>query len=196
MFWADIRMRQCYLVRFAWMANYFENIHFDWIKQPHGPLCEATKLLFGEGNSSSWQLKHYQLYFQKMILPTQEDKMERRVASQYLECRVVGISEGVFWIVLAMGPNSRVGSGSSSTQNRTVATGLTTRKTQPIGNGPVLPPKTRFSTSQPCLQSSIWVLIVSWHNQYLDCAVLAALSPPDLRCVIGPIFVESQSKTR
>jgi hypothetical protein len=46
-------------------------------------------------------------------------------------------------LVLAKGPNSRVGSGSGSTRNRTVATGLTTRKTRPTGNGPVLPPKTR-----------------------------------------------------
>jgi len=45
--------------------------------------------------------------------------------------------------VLAMGPNSSVSSGSSSTQYRTVAMGLTTWKTRPFGNGPVLPPKTR-----------------------------------------------------
>ena len=45
--------------------------------------------------------------------------------------------------MLATGPNSRVGSGSGSTQNRTVATVLTTQKTRPTGNGPVLPPKTR-----------------------------------------------------
>ena len=46
-------------------------------------------------------------------------------------------------VVLATGPNSRVGSGYGSTRNRTVATGLTTRKTRTIGHGPVLPPKTR-----------------------------------------------------
>jgi len=46
-------------------------------------------------------------------------------------------------VVLATGPNSRVGSTYSSTQNGTMATGLTTRKTRTIGNGPVLPPKTR-----------------------------------------------------
>ena len=47
------------------------------------------------------------------------------------------------WVVLAMVPNSRVGSGSGSTRNRTVAMGRTTRKTRPIANWPVLPPKTR-----------------------------------------------------
>ena len=45
--------------------------------------------------------------------------------------------------MLATGPHSRVGSGSGSTRNRTVATSLTTRKTRTVGNGPVLPPKTR-----------------------------------------------------
>jgi len=46
-------------------------------------------------------------------------------------------------LLLATGPNCRVGSGSGSTQNRTVATGLTTWRTRTIGNVPVLPPKTR-----------------------------------------------------
>jgi len=45
--------------------------------------------------------------------------------------------------VLATGPNCRVGSGSGSTRIRTVATGLTTRKTRTVRNGAVLPPKTR-----------------------------------------------------
>ena len=51
------------------------------------------------------------------------------------------------WIVSATGPNSRVGSGYGSTLTRTVATGLTTRKTRTIGHGPVLPPKTRHLKS-------------------------------------------------
>jgi len=41
--------------------------------------------------------------------------------------------------VLATGPNSRVGSGSGSTRTRTVATGLTTRKTRHF-NTTTLPP--------------------------------------------------------
>jgi len=45
--------------------------------------------------------------------------------------------------VLAKGPNCRVGSGSGSTRTWTVATGRTTRKTRTVGNGAVLPPKTR-----------------------------------------------------
>jgi len=49
----------------------------------------------------------------------------------------------VLGAVLATGPNCQFGSGSSSTQIWTVAMGLTTRKTCTIGNGPVLPPKTR-----------------------------------------------------
>jgi len=31
------------------------------------------------------------------------------------------------------------------------------------------------------LHSNFWVLIVSWHDEYADCAVLRALSPPAFR---------------
>jgi hypothetical protein len=99
-------------------------------------------------------------------------------------------------LVLATGQNSRAGSGDGSTRNRTVATGLTTWKTRPIGNGPVFHQKPSISSSQVWLQLSIWVLIVSWHEQYVDCAVLAGLSPPDVRFAIRLVFVESLSKTR
>jgi len=40
------------------------------------------------------------------------------------------------------------------------------------------------------LQSRFWVLIVSCHDEYADCAVLRTLSPPAFRFVIRPIFVE------
>jgi len=103
---ADGRMQQCYPVICAWMADYFENIHLHSIKQPHCPVCEAPKSSFGEGNSSSWQLRAYQLYFQKMILATQGDEMERREARQYLEDRAVGTSEGVFWNMKRISPTS------------------------------------------------------------------------------------------
>ena len=53
-----------------------------------------------------------------------------------------------------------------------------------------------FASPDISLELSIWVLIVSWHDKYVDCAVLAALSPPAFRFVIRPIFVESLSKTR
>ena len=47
------------------------------------------------------------------------------------------------WVVSGTGWNCRVCSGSVSTRNRTVARGLTPRKTWTIRNRPVLPPKTR-----------------------------------------------------
>jgi len=53
------------------------------------------------------------------------------------------LSQALWSLVLATGPISRVGSGYGSSRNQTLATGLTTRKTRTIGNGPVLPPKTR-----------------------------------------------------
>jgi len=40
------------------------------------------------------------------------------------------------------------------------------------------------------LQLSIWVLIVLWHDQCVQCAVLAALWPPAFRSAIWLIFVE------
>jgi len=48
-----------------------------------------------------------------------------------------------FFLVLAMSPNSRVGSGSASTRNRTVAMGFTTRKTRTVAFGPVSTGKPR-----------------------------------------------------
>jgi len=82
---ADGWMRQCYPVICAWTADYFENIDLHSIKQPYCPLWEALKSSFGEGNSSSWQLRDYQLYFHKMILTTQRDETDRREARQYLD---------------------------------------------------------------------------------------------------------------
>jgi hypothetical protein len=58
-------------------------------------------------------------------------------------------------VVLATGPDSRVGSGFGSTRHRTVATGLTTRKTWTVGNGAVLPQKPGISSPQFSLQLSI-----------------------------------------
>jgi len=79
------------------MAHYFENIHLHSIKQPHCPAGKAPKSSFGEGNSSPWRLRDYRLYFQKMILVTQGDEMERQEGRQNLEDPAVGTSEGVFW---------------------------------------------------------------------------------------------------
>jgi len=45
-------------------------------------------------------------------------------------------------IVYAMGPNSRVGSGSGSTWDGTMTMGLTTRTTWTVAKGPVSPPST------------------------------------------------------
>jgi hypothetical protein len=103
---ADGRMRQCYPVICAWTADYFENIHLHSIKQPHCPVCEAPKSSFGEGNSSSWQLRDYRLYLQKMILTTPGDETERCEARQYLEDRAVGTSEGIFWNMKCISPTT------------------------------------------------------------------------------------------
>jgi hypothetical protein len=103
---ADGWMRQCYPVISAWTADYFENIHLHLVKQPHCPVCKAPKSLFGEGNSSLWQLRDYRLYFQKIILATQGDKTDEREARHYLEHRAVGTSEGIFWNMKCISPTT------------------------------------------------------------------------------------------
>ena len=67
-------------------------------------------------------------------------------------------------LVLVTGLNSWVSSGCGSTRNRTVATGLTSWKTWPIGNGPVLPPKTRHFniTTLPPIEHLSSDRIVTW----------------------------------
>ena len=79
--------------------------------------------------------------------------MQKR--QRHAPCRILGISVNgasvIFrfpsWVVLATGPNSRVGSGFGSTRNWTVATGLTIQKTRTVGNGAGLPPKTQHLKS-------------------------------------------------
>ena len=64
-------------------------------------------------------------------------------------------------------------------------------------------PLQRVSTHNPLLkcqhfllQLSIWVLIVSQQEQYVNCPDLVAPSPPAFRFAIRQVFVESRSKTR
>jgi hypothetical protein len=38
---ADGQLRQCYPVICTWSADYFENIHFHTINQPHCPVFKA-----------------------------------------------------------------------------------------------------------------------------------------------------------
>jgi len=95
---ADGRMRQCYPVICPLTADYFENIHLHSIKQPHCPVCEAPK--------SSWQLRDFRQYFQKMILATQGDEIDRREARHYLADRAVRTSEGVFWNMKCISPTT------------------------------------------------------------------------------------------
>jgi hypothetical protein len=82
------------------------------------------------------------------------------------------------------------------TWNWTVATGLTTCKPGSLQLGRFYHQKPGISKLKVWLQISIWVLIVSWHNQYIYCAVLCALSPPAVSFGIWPIIGESRSKTR
>jgi len=98
----------------------------------------------------------------------------------------------MWWVVLAMVPSY---TAAVQVWNRTGCSSLgcypENRGTHwvrgRVGTGP------RFHITVPAtwLQLNIWVLIVSWHDQYVDCAVLPPLSPPAVRFAIGPIFVES-----
>ena len=103
---ADGWMWHCYPVLCAWTADYFKNIHLHSINQPQCPVCIAPKSSFGEGNSSSWQLRNYRLQFQNMILATQWGETERGEARQYLEDQVVGTSEQVFRNMQCISPKT------------------------------------------------------------------------------------------
>jgi len=112
--------------------------------------------------------------------------------------------------VLAIGPNSGVGSGSGSTQNRTVATGLTTWKTRPTGNGPVLPPKTRHFniTTLPPIKYLSSDRIMTWSVRRVCSSTCSSTSrseicdPTTIRWVaieyplnsleMGPVFTATQ----
>jgi len=94
---ADSQMWQWYSVICAWTADYFESIDLHWILQPHGEVCQPPTLLLGEGNSSLWHLRDYQLYFQKMLLTTQGEEPEWREARWHLEDWAVGTSEDIIW---------------------------------------------------------------------------------------------------
>jgi hypothetical protein len=81
---ADSSIWRCYFVIFALTADYVENVYSHSVKKPHCLVCQALTSLFGEGNSSWWQLRDYRLYFKKVILAMQGDKTERGEAKQYL----------------------------------------------------------------------------------------------------------------
>jgi hypothetical protein len=80
--------------------------------------CGIQKELFRKSSSGSCSVGRGRKY---MILPGREDPR----------------------IVVALGPNSRVGSWSGFIRNWTVAIGLITPKTRTIGDGPVLSIKTQ-----------------------------------------------------
>ena len=92
---AHCQMWQYCPVSCAWTDGYFENIHLHSIKQPHCPVCKASKQSFGEQNSSSWQLSDYRLFLQNLILTTLADKMAKGEARQNLEDEAVRTSEGI-----------------------------------------------------------------------------------------------------
>jgi len=59
-----------------------------------------------------------------------------------------------------------------------------------VGTGPRFHFTVPTTLAELGLQLSFWALIVSRHDQYVDCAVLVALSPHTFRIAIRPIFVE------
>jgi len=113
-------------------------------------------------------------------------------------------------LVLATGPNLRVDSGSSSTRTRTIATGLTTQKTQTIGNGPVLPPKTwhfKFTILAPSKYLSSdriatwWIhRLGSFRRSFSSCIQICnrtnihcvTIENPRISLKIGPYFTATQ----
>ena len=86
-------------------------------------------------------------------------------------------------LVSTTGPNSRVGSGSGSTRNQTVSMTHTTRKTRPIGNGPVLPPNTQHfnNTTLPSINYLSSDRIMTWSVRRL-CSSSRSFTSRSQRC--------------
>jgi hypothetical protein len=110
-----------------------------------------------------------------------------------------------FWIVLAMGPcnppvvwvltcgSVRFGSRIDQKPEPQLTWRVVTLPGhRAVGIWPVwnrtADPNIQFL--QQWLQLSIWVLIISWHDRYVNCADLAPLWPPAFKFAIGLIFVE------
>jgi len=68
-------------------------------------------------------------------------------------------------VVITRVPNRRIGSGSGSDPEPNRCNGSYHMKTRTVAIGPVLPPKHSITSPQFSLQLSIWVLIISWHDQ-------------------------------
>jgi len=99
-------------------------------------------------------------------------------------------------LVLATVPNSRCGSVSCSSTEPDCCNGFYHTKPGPLQLGRFYHPKPGISTSQVWLLLSIWVLIILWHDQYVDCSVLACHSLPAVKFAIRTIFIQSQLKIR
>jgi len=94
--WSDGAMLSCHLFMDGWLLPK----HSLPLNQAAPlPCMRSTKIIVWGRNSLSRQLRDYQLYFQKMILATEENETERPEARQSLEDRAVGTTEGVFWNV-------------------------------------------------------------------------------------------------
>jgi len=102
----DNQKRQCPPVIYPWTADYIEIIHFHSINQHHWLLCNAKTPRVGEGNSSSWLLTDYRLFFDKMILTTQGDERERQQARRYLVDRGVWKWDGVLRNMICISPTT------------------------------------------------------------------------------------------
>jgi len=95
-----------------------------------------------------------------------------------------------FWLILSSSPGSNVSNRSKFPGQFRVQFQPGTELLQQVSTYNPLVKSQHF-----LLQWSIWVLIVSQHDEYVDCAVSVALSPPAFRFAIRQVFVESRSKT-
>jgi len=124
--------------------------------------------------------------------------------------RIENLWQYMYRLVLATRPISRDGSRYGSTWIRTVAMGLTTRKTPTIGNGPVLPPKTwhfkftilapiKYLSSDRIMTWSVRTLCSfrsSFTSSFLICDPTiirgVAIENPRISITIGPFFTATQ----
>ena len=96
---ADGRIRLCFPMICAWIADYFENVNLHSIQSGTCPVCEAPKSSFGSLSATSHQPRDYAEYFERLTEATDPgaDNWQKKQAVSYLEEKGVRFNEGAFW---------------------------------------------------------------------------------------------------
>jgi DNA-directed RNA polymerase subunit N (RpoN/RPB10)/oligoribonuclease (3'-5' exoribonuclease) len=97
----DGRIRRCFPVICAWIADYVENVNLHSIRSGFCPVCEAPKSSLGNRFCGKHASRDYSDYSERLeeaydsVLVN--GKQDRNEAADYLDSLGVRLTEGVFW---------------------------------------------------------------------------------------------------